>query len=151
MHTKKFVFNLLTSKVSASIKINYPSLRLYSNLVPKGFNVYQDTYKNEPWGEIFHWILTITSWFLGRRVMQAASKDTICCHCFFSFKFWMQLPNIAVLCCNLVKHGYFCACLKTSWNYGDKWKKFLRKKSNLSFVASKIQQNRCCLVAIIPR
>ena len=87
LHTKKFVFNLLTSKVSASIKINYLSLRLYSNLVPKGFNVYQDTYKNEPWGEIFHWIFTITSWFLGYRVMQAASKDTICCHCFSHLSF----------------------------------------------------------------
>jgi hypothetical protein len=42
---------------------------------------------------------------------------------------WLtDLPNI--------KHGFFCACLKTSWNYGDKYTKY--KSETISLINSQI-------------
>ena len=54
------------------------------------------------------------------------------------------------------EHRYFCACLKTSWNYGDKYVKYQSETNSLKiakfvFCCSKNTTNCYCRVTIIPR
>ena len=55
--------NLFHSKVSSS-RINYPGLRPYSNFVPKGSNIHQDSYRIEKLARAQHLVKEFnTTWF----------------------------------------------------------------------------------------